>query len=71
MKTKNTREKTDNQKPSIVIEGMVKGRRVDSRVLEERLQQAVESGHRNIEVKAFGEHGIGGRLWKAEMSPSA
>ncbi len=53
MKTKTTREKTSNQKPAIVIEGMEKGRRVDSRVLEERLQQAVESGHRNIEVKAY------------------
>jgi len=69
VKTKNTREKTSNQQSAIVIEGMEKGRRVDSRVLEERLQQAVESGHRNIEVKAFGQHGIGGRLWKAGNEP--
>ncbi len=69
MNTKNTREKTGNQKPTLVIEGMEKGKRLDSRVLEERLQQAVESGHRFIEVKAFGQHGIGGRLWKAGEEP--
>lgn len=47
------------------ISGMENGRRVDSRVLEERIQEAVAAGHRYIEVEAYGQHGIGGRLWKA------
>jgi NADPH-dependent glutamate synthase beta subunit-like oxidoreductase/glutamate synthase domain-containing protein 3/Pyruvate/2-oxoacid:ferredoxin oxidoreductase delta subunit len=29
------------------------------------MQQAVENGYRTFEVEAFGQHGIGGRLWKA------
>ncbi len=33
--------------------------------MEERIQAAVEAGHRHIEVNAYGQHGIGGRLWKA------
>jgi NADPH-dependent glutamate synthase beta subunit-like oxidoreductase/glutamate synthase domain-containing protein 3/Pyruvate/2-oxoacid:ferredoxin oxidoreductase delta subunit len=53
------------QKPTITIPGMEKGLRVDSRILEERIQQAVAKGHRCIEVVAHGQHGIGGRLWKA------
>ncbi|MGE5790610.1 MAG: hypothetical protein ACM33C_07050, partial [Syntrophaceae bacterium] len=66
MKTKKiAREKINTQEPTLTIEGMEAGHRIDSRVLEERLQKAVESGHRVIEVKAFGQHGIGGRLWKA------
>jgi NADPH-dependent glutamate synthase beta subunit-like oxidoreductase/glutamate synthase domain-containing protein 3/NAD-dependent dihydropyrimidine dehydrogenase PreA subunit len=48
-----------------VISGKEHGSRIDSRVLEEKVQDAVVHGHRYIEVKAFGQHGIGGRLWKA------
>ncbi len=44
---------------------MENGLRLESRVLEERIQRAVESGNRYLEVEAFGQHGIGGRLWKA------
>lgn len=47
------------------ISGMENGHRIESRILEERLQKAVERGHRYLEVQAFGQHGIGGRLWKA------
>jgi NADPH-dependent glutamate synthase beta subunit-like oxidoreductase/glutamate synthase domain-containing protein 3/NAD-dependent dihydropyrimidine dehydrogenase PreA subunit len=47
------------------IPGMENGKRVDSRILEERIQKAVEEGYRKIEVEAYGQHGIGGRLWKA------
>ncbi len=47
------------------ISGMENGLRLESRVLEERIQRAVESGYRYLEVEAFGQHGIGGRLWKA------
>lgn len=52
-------------KPTIIIPGVEKDARVDSRILEERVQQAVETGHRQIEIQAEGQHGIGGRLWKA------
>jgi NADPH-dependent glutamate synthase beta subunit-like oxidoreductase/glutamate synthase domain-containing protein 3/NAD-dependent dihydropyrimidine dehydrogenase PreA subunit len=45
--------------------GMENGHRLESRILEERLQKAVESGCRNLEIEAFGQHGLGGRLWKA------
>jgi NADPH-dependent glutamate synthase beta subunit-like oxidoreductase/glutamate synthase domain-containing protein 3/NAD-dependent dihydropyrimidine dehydrogenase PreA subunit len=48
-----------------VISGKEHGKRIDSRVLEERVQDAVVHGHRHIEIEAFGQHGIGGRLWKA------
>ncbi|MCK9233096.1 MAG: pyridine nucleotide-disulfide oxidoreductase, partial [Syntrophales bacterium] len=52
-------------KPTWVIPGMEKGLRVDSRVLEERIQKAVSDGHRSLEIIAQGQHGIGGRLWRA------
>jgi len=51
-------------KPTIIIAGLKNGVRVDSRELEASLQKAVEDGHRCIEVHAYGQHGIGGRLWK-------
>jgi len=52
-------------KPTIVIPGMEKGVRVESRVLEERIQKALHDGHRCVEIIAHGQHGIGGRLWEA------
>jgi NADPH-dependent glutamate synthase beta subunit-like oxidoreductase/glutamate synthase domain-containing protein 3/Pyruvate/2-oxoacid:ferredoxin oxidoreductase delta subunit len=52
-------------KPTIMIPGSEKGIRVESRVLEERVQKAVADGHRRIEIIAQGQHGIGGRLWRA------
>lgn len=58
-----------NLNEKIVIQGMEEGRRVDSRVLEERIQAAVAAGCRRIEVHAYGQHGIGGRLWKAGREP--
>lgn len=51
-------------KPTTIITGHKTGVRVDSRDLEAALQKAVEDGHRCIEVHAYGQHGIGGRLWK-------
>ena len=48
-----------------VIKGVENGKRVESRVLEERIQEAVSKGYRYIEVEALGQHGIGGRLWRA------
>ncbi|GBC62924.1 pyridine nucleotide-disulfide oxidoreductase [Desulfonema ishimotonii] len=47
------------------ISGKKDGVRIDSRVLEEHIQDAVAHGHRFLEVEAYGQHGIGGRLWKA------
>lgn len=49
--------------------GIENGRRIESRILEEKVQQAVGGGHRYVEVEAYGQHGIGGRLWKAGDEP--
>lgn len=55
-----------NQQDYFKIKGEdANGIRLDSRILEENIQKAVEEGHRNIEIEALGQHGIGGRLWKA------
>jgi NADPH-dependent glutamate synthase beta subunit-like oxidoreductase/glutamate synthase domain-containing protein 3/NAD-dependent dihydropyrimidine dehydrogenase PreA subunit len=56
-------------KPTIVIPGMEKGVRIESRVLEERIQKALHDGHRYVEIIAHGQHGIGGRLWEAGKEP--
>jgi NADPH-dependent glutamate synthase beta subunit-like oxidoreductase/glutamate synthase domain-containing protein 3/NAD-dependent dihydropyrimidine dehydrogenase PreA subunit len=48
-----------------IISGKEDGARLESRLLEERIQEAVANGQRNLEIRAFGQHGIGGRLWKA------
>ena len=53
---------TVNNKPPRVISGTFSGNRVESRVLEEQIQEAVEQGERSIEVSAFGQLGIVGRL---------
>jgi NADPH-dependent glutamate synthase beta subunit-like oxidoreductase/glutamate synthase domain-containing protein 3/NAD-dependent dihydropyrimidine dehydrogenase PreA subunit len=53
------------QQQAIRLHGFENGLRIESRILEERMQQAVENGCRLIEIDAFGQHGIGGRLWKA------
>lgn len=47
------------------ISGRVAGQRVDSRIIEEQIQSAVAQGHRRLQIEAFGQHGIGGRLWRA------
>ena len=60
-----TRTKND----TITISGKENGVRIESRLLEELLQKAVREGYRNIEVEAFGQHGIGGRLWSAGEEP--
>ncbi|MGD9078003.1 MAG: FAD-dependent oxidoreductase, partial [Desulfobacterales bacterium] len=58
-----------NNKPPKSISGKFSGERVESRVLEEQVQAAVAQGHRSLEVHAFGQHGIGGRLWRAGNEP--
>jgi len=52
-----------------IISGREDGIRLESRVLEEKIQAAVADGHRYIEVRASGQHGIGGRLWRAGNEP--
>jgi len=52
-----------------LVSGRADGVRLESRLLEERIQAAVEKGERRIEVAAYGQHGIGGRLWKAGSDP--
>ncbi len=51
------------------VSGMENGHRIESRVMEERLQTAVSEGHLYLEVEAFGQHGIGGRLWGTADEP--
>jgi len=46
-----------------IISGKKDGFRIDSRILEEKLQNAVNRGNRDFKIQAFGQHGIGGRLW--------
>ncbi|MEJ2040146.1 MAG: FAD-dependent oxidoreductase [Desulfosarcinaceae bacterium] len=48
-----------------VISGTADGRRIESRLLEENIQEAVAQGNTRLLVKAYGQHGIGGRLWRA------
>jgi NADPH-dependent glutamate synthase beta subunit-like oxidoreductase/glutamate synthase domain-containing protein 3/ferredoxin len=48
---------------ALTIHGIVNGTRVPSRILEERIQQAVHDGARTLLIKADGQHGIGGRIW--------
>ncbi len=58
-----------NQPHYIRLSGMENDHRLETRILEERIQKAVESGYRYLEIEAFGQHGIGGRLWKAGNAP--
>ncbi len=47
------------------ISGLKNDKRIPSRILEEMIQREIEHGHLRVEVEAFGQHGIGGRLWRA------
>jgi NADPH-dependent glutamate synthase beta subunit-like oxidoreductase/glutamate synthase domain-containing protein 3/NAD-dependent dihydropyrimidine dehydrogenase PreA subunit len=58
-------QQADKNKAPRVIAGHVGGKRMESRVLEEQIQEAISLGLRSLEVQAFGQHGIGGRLWVA------
>ena len=49
----------------IFVAGKRDEERIPSRVLEEIIHQHVQRGNRKLEVQAFGQHGIGGRLWDA------
>ena len=51
------------------IAGVVDGRRLDSRLLEEAIQKALSGGARYLKIEAHGQHGLGGRLWSAGREP--
>jgi len=48
----------------ISLKGRDDSGRVSSRILEERIQEAVRHGAAAIEIEAFGQHGLGGRIFK-------
>ncbi|MBI9085035.1 MAG: FAD-dependent oxidoreductase [Desulfobacterales bacterium] len=52
-----------NDQQVAIIRGKEMGVRLDSRILEEQIQKIVAQGYREISIRAFGQHGIGGRLW--------
>lgn len=54
---------------SVTIHGIENGHRVQSRILEERIQRAVTQGARELTVEAYGQHGIGGRLFLSRQEP--
>lgn len=58
-----------NATTTIHISGQEDGRRVESRILEERIQRAVLQGARDLAIEAHGQHGLGGRLWISEKEP--
>ncbi|MFH2219629.1 MAG: FAD-dependent oxidoreductase [Pseudomonadota bacterium] len=55
--------------PFNIISGRENGHRLDSRILEESIQNAMSEGKRELVIRAFGQHGIGGRLWRAGNEP--
>jgi NADPH-dependent glutamate synthase beta subunit-like oxidoreductase/glutamate synthase domain-containing protein 3/NAD-dependent dihydropyrimidine dehydrogenase PreA subunit len=62
-------KKIENNKKNILgkdvvtIYGRVNGKRLSSRLLEEKIQKAISEGARNLHIIADGQHGIGGRIW--------
>ncbi len=57
------------EQQSVTIHGFENGHRVQSRILEERIQRAVTQGARALTVEAYGQHGIGGRLFLSRKEP--
>jgi NADPH-dependent glutamate synthase beta subunit-like oxidoreductase/glutamate synthase domain-containing protein 3/Pyruvate/2-oxoacid:ferredoxin oxidoreductase delta subunit len=60
---------TTTKQKQFTIFGKESHVRISSRNLEEQLQEAVAKGQRNLLVHANGQHGIGGRLWRAGDKP--
>jgi NADPH-dependent glutamate synthase beta subunit-like oxidoreductase/glutamate synthase domain-containing protein 3/Pyruvate/2-oxoacid:ferredoxin oxidoreductase delta subunit len=58
-----------DSKEFVLISGRENGKRVESRVLEEKIQAAVVQGQIRLSIDAYGQHGIGGRLWYAGDQP--
>lgn len=46
-----------------VIEGSRNNKRIESRILDEEIRDAIHQGFVDLHVTANGQHGIGGRLW--------
>lgn len=57
---------TDLIQRTVTINGNTGGQRVSSKVLEEQIQNAVNSGARNLHIIVDGQHGIGGRIFPRE-----
>jgi NADPH-dependent glutamate synthase beta subunit-like oxidoreductase/glutamate synthase domain-containing protein 3/NAD-dependent dihydropyrimidine dehydrogenase PreA subunit len=51
-----------------IIRGKEMGERLESRILEEQIQKAVAQGFKSLSIHAFGQHGIGGRLFREDGS---
>jgi NADPH-dependent glutamate synthase beta subunit-like oxidoreductase/glutamate synthase domain-containing protein 3/NAD-dependent dihydropyrimidine dehydrogenase PreA subunit len=66
---KPTKDEHMSRHEKIVIPGTEEGCRLETRVLEERIQAAAGRGCRHIEVHAHGQHGIGGRLRGSGRDP--
>lgn len=49
-----------------VIEGNRNNKRIESRILDEEIRDAIRQGFVDLHVTANGQHGIGGRLWGFE-----
>jgi NADPH-dependent glutamate synthase beta subunit-like oxidoreductase/glutamate synthase domain-containing protein 3/ferredoxin len=64
LKIKNSGKNVKSSKKNILtICGVIDGKRVSSRLLEEQIQQAVRDGARDLRIISDGQHGIGGRIW--------
>ena len=46
-----------------IIYGKKNNERISSRVLAAEIKNAVQKGHKDLTIKAYGQHGIGGRLF--------
>lgn len=57
------------QSKTLKISGREGAIRLESSLLESLIQRAIREGYRSIEVEAYGQHGIGGRLWRAGNEP--
>ncbi len=51
------------------ISGVKDNKRLPSRVVEEIVLKEINRGRRKLEIEAFGQHGIGGRLWRTGEEP--
>ena len=64
--TRKQKSKVSGKKTSprtVILHGIVNGKRVPSRIFEEQIQQAVRNDARELHIIADGQHGIGGRIW--------
>ncbi|NIA20194.1 MAG: 4Fe-4S ferredoxin, partial [Xanthomonadaceae bacterium] len=52
------------------INGIVDGKRVSSKDLEEQIQRLVRSGEHQLKIISDGQHGIGGRIWPSPEKTS-